>query len=92
MDEDAISRIQEIRLCTTSRHQGSVSDPAAGSWSWFDIVILENPQASTPRVKDGITLVWKSHVNPVQYTTQGHHEGLSFGRDHDIMRFLEVGV
>ncbi|EGY21649.1 phospholipase [Verticillium dahliae VdLs.17] len=48
---------------TPSRDQGFCDDKAAGIWTWFEIAIMENADAVTPRVKDDIQLSWSSHKN-----------------------------
>ena len=91
---DIIPEIQDIQLFTIARHVGVPADDAAGTWCWFDIVILENANATEPRVKDSDrrALVWSSHVIPRTNTSESDEQkGKLFGRDSDIFGFLNVG-
>ncbi|KAH6904367.1 hypothetical protein BKA70DRAFT_1296423 [Coprinopsis sp. MPI-PUGE-AT-0042] len=60
-DEHAIKQLEALQLFTVSRCQqiGETS----GSFSWFDLVILEAPHATSPKIKNGVSLVWRSHCN-----------------------------
>ncbi|KAG5654010.1 hypothetical protein H0H81_008319 [Sphagnurus paluster] len=64
---------------------------SAGSWSWFEVIVLDSPEASEPKVKDGLSLVWLSHYNKLCHKEYTHRIGQVFGSDHDIFRGLEVG-
>ncbi|KAE8316851.1 acyl transferase/acyl hydrolase/lysophospholipase [Aspergillus transmontanensis] len=59
-------RIRFLQLFAESRDQGSVSDEEAGTWTWFELAILEDEKSETPRVKDNVEYVWKSHLNPMK--------------------------
>ncbi|RDB25621.1 Calcium-independent phospholipase A2-gamma [Hypsizygus marmoreus] len=56
LDKEVIDKVVEIQLQTRSCDQGWVTFPGVGSWSWFDLVILESPEATEPKVKDGVAL------------------------------------
>ncbi|KAG6906706.1 hypothetical protein DXG01_012530 [Tephrocybe rancida] len=63
LDKEIVENIISIQLETKSRDQGWVSSPEAGSWSWFDIVVLDSPEAKETKARDGLLLVWLSHTN-----------------------------
>ncbi|KAF8071587.1 acyl transferase/acyl hydrolase/lysophospholipase [Lyophyllum atratum] len=91
LDQSLIDKIVQIQLETKSRDQGWVSAPDAGSWSWFDIIVLDSPGASDIKVKDGLALAWLSHDNKLgvgEYTKQ---VGPVLGSKHDIFNGLEAG-
>ncbi|KAJ7668205.1 acyl transferase/acyl hydrolase/lysophospholipase [Mycena rosella] len=89
LDELVVSKIEEVQLFTESHHQGYVEFREAGSWSWFNIVILESSDATTPKVMDGRSLVWASHTNKIgdEYS---RHNGKIFTRDHELLEWLEL--
>ncbi|KAF7799908.1 hypothetical protein EIP86_011150 [Pleurotus ostreatoroseus] len=43
LTDTRLARIAALQLVTVSRDQGWVSDPTAGSWSWFDIGVFPAP-------------------------------------------------
>ncbi|KIK65149.1 hypothetical protein GYMLUDRAFT_258629 [Collybiopsis luxurians FD-317 M1] len=64
-DEKAIAQLESIQLFTRSRlqlSQGAVVEDG-NSFSWFDLVILEDSNATEPKVLNGVSLVWLSHSN-----------------------------
>jgi hypothetical protein len=74
-----------------------VETPAEGnSFSWFDIVILESPNHTEPRIEDGISLVWLSHANRTNAITRDIIQGKLFsvekgGADlRNLISFLKV--
>ena len=81
-----------MQLFTKSHDQGSVSFPEAGSWSWFDLVILESPEATTPKVMNGRSLVWASHSNALGNIDYQPHKGRVFDHSHELLGSLEVSV
>ncbi|KAG6916206.1 hypothetical protein DXG01_007836 [Tephrocybe rancida] len=91
LDEDILKKVVSIQLETKSRDQGWVEDPEAGSWSWFDIVVLESPESTKIKVKDGVALVWMSHTNHLGEKEDAKQVGPVFGSQHDIFAALEVG-
>ncbi|KDQ16907.1 hypothetical protein BOTBODRAFT_30286 [Botryobasidium botryosum FD-172 SS1] len=92
LDKDVIQRIEEIQLFTYSYGVGKKEGPTKGFWSWFDIVVLDSPEATTPRVKkDGSSLVWPSHQNDPAHTEYGYRDGSVFRREHPLFSSLEVG-
>ncbi|PWN39418.1 FabD/lysophospholipase-like protein [Ceraceosorus guamensis] len=69
LDRAAIDQLESVQLFTRSRFQRlpeegvSPAIEAKDSFSWFDIVILDSPSATTPRIVNGVTLCWLSHQN-----------------------------
>ena len=47
--------------------------PQGESFSWFDLVVLEMPSATTPRIENGVSLVWKSHANDSSVIDPTHY-------------------
>ncbi|KAJ7241094.1 hypothetical protein C8J57DRAFT_1085343 [Mycena rebaudengoi] len=91
LDELVVSKIEEVQLFTESHDQGYVEFQEAGSWSWFDIVILESSDATTPKVMNGRTLVWASHTNKIGDEHYSHRKGKIFTREHELLGCLEPG-
>ncbi|TDL23527.1 hypothetical protein BD410DRAFT_696525, partial [Rickenella mellea] len=99
-----LAKLAAVRLTTLSKHQGWVSNPKDGCWSWFDVAVLspaiEDCNSSYYdgerrwRVKvgeDGASLRWMSHYNPIHGVDLDTIHGQSFGPDHDIWRNIDVG-
>jgi hypothetical protein len=90
-----LSKVARMQLETYSHDQGWCSNPSAGSWSWFELVIL-SPQGdddvlSRKKGADGNDLVWHSHSNPVASREFSGVEGSRFESDHDIWKHLKEG-
>jgi hypothetical protein len=79
-----------MQLITLSHDQGWCSNPNSGSWSWFEIVIL-NSENIIKQNPDGNDLIWTSHHNPISSNQLILQEGAKFGPDHEIWDHLEVG-
>lgn len=52
--------------------------------------MLETPEASEIKIKDGLALVWLSHENTLGLSDATHLTGASLGSEHDIFNGLEV--
>ncbi|KAG5654012.1 hypothetical protein H0H81_008321 [Sphagnurus paluster] len=91
LDEDMVEKVVEIQLQTLSRDQGWADDES-GSWSWFEVIVLDSPEASEPKFKDGLSLVWLSHYNNIADEEFTYRFGEVFSGDHDIFNGLEVGL
>ncbi|EWG38305.1 hypothetical protein FVEG_01563 [Fusarium verticillioides 7600] len=89
LDVKTIQRLHSIQLITESHDQGYCDDRANGNWTWFEISILENANATEPRVKDDVQLTWESHKNQLESKDFVQLEGTLFPEDHDIFRLLE---
>ncbi|KAF8071588.1 acyl transferase/acyl hydrolase/lysophospholipase [Lyophyllum atratum] len=91
LEQSLIDQIVDIQLETKSRHQGWVTVPEAGSWSWFDIIVLDSPAASDIKVKDSLALAWLSHDNKLGINEDTRQVGPALGSKHDIYNSLEAG-
>ncbi|KAF7976548.1 hypothetical protein HWV62_6199 [Athelia sp. TMB] len=99
LTQDVIEHIEDVRLFTKAHDQGGVDFPELGSWSWFDVLILESCDSTTPKVKNGRSLVWASHRNEtVTEDTDVDPEesylpcpGAIFDKDHELLNSLDVG-
>jgi len=91
LDLKTIERIESLQLFAQSHDQGWVTDEKEGNWTWFELVILENPEAATPRVKDGVQLVWRSHYNRLAQANYDWAVGELFPDTHDLFGHLEDG-
>lgn len=69
LDEVSIDELESIQLFTRSRFQRKEDEPVGPeiepgqSFSWFDIIVLEHPDATGPKVVNGVSMVWLSHAN-----------------------------
>ena len=87
-----------MRLSTTAHDQGGVDFPEVGSWSWFDVMILESRDSTTPKVKNGRSLVWESHRNEVMAKKTDFdpeksympRSGVRFDKNHELLNSLDV--
>jgi len=95
LDAAAIKRIESFQLFVQCHDQG-FADFELGNWTWFELVILEYPDASTPKIKDGAELVWRSHDNHYKRKDYDWKAGQKFRRPHGLIEHLEennaVGV
>ncbi|KAJ7268361.1 phospholipase [Mycena rebaudengoi] len=91
LEKHLIPRIEDVQLKTHGHDQGACDDPRAGSWSWYDLAILESTKATEPRVKDGRALVWRSHNNEIAQTQPTTRTGIRFDRNHELLSLLEEG-
>lgn len=59
----SIEKLHSLQLITECHDQGYCSEPENGNWTWFELAIMENENATSPRIKNGIELIWISHIN-----------------------------
>jgi hypothetical protein len=92
VDRNFCFRVTQLQLATDSKDQGWVNDKKAGSWTWFELVILQDETSNEPkRSKDGKELVWRSHSNRLgNDTVATRHFGAVFDRRSDLLANLEV--
>lgn len=92
IDRDFCFRVTQLQLCTSSRDQGNADDKNAGSWTWFELVILADEDATEPKLsKEGKPLVWRSHSNRLANDTNPTlHFGAVFDRRSELLTALEV--
>ncbi|KAF4485004.1 Calcium-independent phospholipase A2-gamma [Colletotrichum fructicola Nara gc5] len=91
LDADTIKRINRIQLHTKSSDQGQCLDKEAGTWTWFEIAIMADEQAETPRIKDGIKLTWESHLNVQAQSVPEERAGREFRTGEKMFGALEEG-
>ncbi|KAG8999253.1 hypothetical protein FRB94_006341 [Tulasnella sp. JGI-2019a] len=94
LDRSIIYRLAQIQLVTKSRDQGWVDDDVrnAGSWSWFEVAIYADKDATSPRTRhNGELLQWKSHHNAFALPATTKHYGLVFDRRGQLLDDLEPG-
>jgi hypothetical protein len=65
LTQDMINKLESLQLFTRSRFQRGDDEQVCAmseeeSYSWFDLVVLEAP---TPKIVNGVSLVWLSHKN-----------------------------
>jgi len=58
-----IKYLKAVQLFAETHDQYYVGDRALGNWTWLELAIYENASSDTPRVKEGVKLVWQSHKN-----------------------------
>jgi len=97
MTAASLKHIAALRLDTTSHHQGFVSDPNAGMWSWFEVGVSrplpENPAVYrlVEHMETGEPLVWLSHENPLEARSATQLCGKVFWPDHPLWTYLKPG-
>lgn len=79
-----------MQLYTKAFHQDSLIVPGEVVWSWFDIIILDNADSTTPKVKNGVTLAAKSHSIAFEDNEPTFREGRVFGRESVFLGMIEV--
>ncbi|KAF8330802.1 uncharacterized protein EI90DRAFT_3124019 [Cantharellus anzutake] len=90
LDKCTISNIHTVQLFTVSRGSGNFNFGGACSWSWFDILILDSPDAKSPKVVNGVSLVWKSHHNSLHNGPYEERRGDVLYWDNPLL-FLDDG-
>jgi hypothetical protein len=92
LDRAFCYRATQLQLWTDSHDQGAADDASAGAWTWFELVILEDENATEPLVKDGKEMVWRSHFNRLNAPDGGvaRHYGVIFDRRAEILDAVEV--
>ncbi|KAG8721732.1 hypothetical protein FRC09_007449 [Ceratobasidium sp. 395] len=91
LDEDWIQKMSEIQLFTKSKDQGWVSNLNTDSHSWFELLISSSPEAELPIVRDGCTLRWDSHRNPIASQEYAIHHGKVFDHTDELLRMVLPG-
>ncbi|KAF7968406.1 hypothetical protein HWV62_30643 [Athelia sp. TMB] len=69
------------RICSKVwfKSPGWVDDPTAGNWTWFELAILKNMSAQTPRTRNaGTRLSWLSHKNSMKSSTYEWYSTTSY--------------
>lgn len=83
-------RWTQIQLTTDSCDQGFVSIEEAGSWSWFEISVFADENATEP-IRDGDKEhTYISHFNRLAIGSVSRHFGAIFDRGSDLFDALEA--
>ena len=82
-----LANTHSIQLLTLSCDQGWVSDPNAGSWSWFDVILIPGERERL----DGEDHSWFSHNNSPPASTIQRRAGSIFGPSHKIWQIAQIG-
>ncbi|KAJ8109063.1 hypothetical protein OPT61_g7729 [Boeremia exigua] len=88
---DTINHIDVIQLWAESHDQGALRNSYLGNWTWFELAILEDEKSTTPKVMNGVELVWKSHRNRFQTSDYAWEAGRRFTEHEDLVHLLEDG-
>ena len=96
----------QLQLQTDSRDHGDSSatapvtetagsgGAAAAGWSWFELVVFRDKDATEPLERDGKLLAWRSHGNrtdPLDTANSvSRHFGVVFDRRQALLDILEV--
>ena len=91
LDEVTIKRIDYLQLFAESHDQEFCDNLNGGAWTWLELGIYEDDHAESPRVKDEIELVWRSHFNVLANGEFQWLEGERFEETHDLVRSLKDG-
>lgn len=91
LKKDDIHQIKSIQLVTTAHHQGFIDNIDDGLWSWFELVILEGPGATKPRLTaDNKPMVFYSHSIPADAVHDQEQQGNILERGTGLFAYLEV--
>ena len=82
-----LANAHSMQLLTLSTDQGWVSDPDAGSWSWFDIVLTPCERERL----DGDEHSWLSHSNSPPASIMRRRAGNILGPSHEIWQIAQIG-
>ncbi|RSL54058.1 hypothetical protein CEP51_014774 [Fusarium floridanum] len=84
--------IRAIKLFAESHDQGSVSNLEQGNWTWVELVILDNKDATSPKKdRNGEELVVTSHSNKVGSKDYEWMQGETFDTSRRFLKSLEAG-
>jgi len=82
-----LANMHSIQLLTRSRDQGWASDPNAGSWSWFEVVLIPSERGRSNVEEHS----WLSHNNGPPASTMRRRAGFIFGPCHEIWQIAQIG-
>ena len=82
-----LANMHSTQVLTRSCDQGWVSDPNAGSWSWFDVILIPSERERLDRGEHS----WFSHSNSPPASTMRRRAGSIFGPSHEIWQIAEIG-
>ncbi|GAB7348910.1 hypothetical protein MBLNU459_g7600t1 [Dothideomycetes sp. NU459] len=91
LDTATIGKIHAVQLLAETHDQGYYDAGDGGNWTWLEFALLSSKDSVTPRMKDGVELVWMSHYNRLCSKDYGWAEGMVFEAQHDMLRLIEEG-
>ncbi|OTB01835.1 hypothetical protein M426DRAFT_265564 [Hypoxylon sp. CI-4A] len=87
-----IRMIRGIKLFAESHDQGFVTQLQDGNWTWIQLAIFENEEATSPKKdRDGKELVVISHPNKVNSGQYEWMQGETFDTSRKLLKSLEGG-
>ncbi|CAA7261947.1 unnamed protein product [Cyclocybe aegerita] len=92
LDADWLRSVTSLQLFTISRDQGWAASDEDASWTWFEIVILDDPTDYQPKTTRGRgPLRWVSHYNRRAHPCNSKLSGPKFKKSHEIFGWTEPG-
>ncbi|XXH02875.1 hypothetical protein Hte_009263 [Hypoxylon texense] len=87
-----IRLIRAVKLFAESHDQGFVDKLNQGNWTWIQLAIFDNDEATSPRKgRDGQELVVISHSNDVNSKQYKWLQGETFDTSRSFLKLLEAG-
>lgn len=84
-------RITRLQLRTISHDQGFADNSGLGSWSWFELAILQDQEdEEIKRNSDGLAMTWRSHANRIAHSKFSQYFGFQFDEGSLLIQSLEV--
>lgn len=91
LNEYIISHLTSLKVSTVGRMQKYVSDESAGSWSWYDLAVLDRRDATEPKIVEKKPLVWLANELPFEARDRDVQQTSGvFDRAHEIFEYLKV--
>ncbi|KAG8692799.1 hypothetical protein FRC08_009533 [Ceratobasidium sp. 394] len=92
ISSEGLEQITGVQLSTVSHDQGWVTDPSAGSWTWFDIhIVVDEISRSRGKARSADSTTWTSHRNRMGSPTSEYQQGLFFDSSHEMFSALHAG-
>lgn len=89
---EILGRVTGFQLSTFSHDQGWVDDPSAGSYTWYQIRVVNPDTHPEGKLREnGSPAIWNSHRNRVGNSITEHHRGTLFDAEHEIFTYLQAG-
>ncbi|KAG8885679.1 hypothetical protein FRB97_000122 [Tulasnella sp. 331] len=87
----AASQLSHLQLTTIGRNQGWVADQSGDIWSWMEVIILDSPASSKPRVVNGRSLAFVSHFVTSRDLERQVGKRFTPENEPDMFRWLKAG-
>ncbi|KAF8607334.1 hypothetical protein BDV93DRAFT_520202 [Ceratobasidium sp. AG-I] len=89
---EILGRVTSFQLSTDSHDQGWVDDPSAGSYTWYQIRVINPHTHPEGKLREnGSSAVWDSHRNRVGNFNSEFYRGMLFDAEHEIFKYLRAG-